>query len=33
MEAQVEKILTLKKLFLLDTECFTFVAKKISEGG
>ena len=31
MEVQVEKILILKKLSLLDMECFTFVAKKISK--
>lgn len=33
MEVQVEKIMILKKLSLLDMECFTFVAKKISKGG
>jgi len=29
----VEKILILKKLSLLDMECYTFVAKKVSKGG
>lgn len=29
----MEKILILKKLSLLDMECFTFVARKISKGG
>jgi hypothetical protein len=33
MEFQVEKILTLKKLSLLDMECFTFVTIKFSKGG
>jgi hypothetical protein len=33
MEVQVEKIMILKKLSLLDMECFTFVAKKISKEG
>lgn len=29
----MEKILSLKKLSLLDMECFTYEAKKISKGG
>jgi hypothetical protein len=33
MEVQVEKILTLKKLPLLDMECFTFVVRRLSKGG